>query len=104
MAVDRGFIKEVRDLIAKWNGAQCKGEREEQEEGKYILDCAAYPYFTNRSSPYDGKFTEMKPANSAKGQFKPTKRTKIRVEKKSRTINVTYLRHDALKEKNAIDT
>lgn len=51
VVVDRGFMKEVCDIMENYNEEPSKGEPEEQENGKYILDCAEYSPLINKSSP-----------------------------------------------------
>lgn len=85
--------------MANWTESESKRERNVKDNGKFILDFAAYPSFRNIRSTRDKQLTKEVRVNSANGQFIPTHRTTIPVQKRRRVTNVPALLHDGLKQK-----
>lgn len=67
------------------------------ENLKHILDFAAYPSFTNKNRTADQLLTKKVVVQSTNGQFLPTHKTTIPVDKSHGTTKVPALRHDGLR-------
>lgn len=83
--------------MANYTETANKGEQQADDNGKFILDCTAYPSFTNTHTPRDKQLTEDVRVNSVNGQFRPTHKTSIKISTGNHVAEVSALRYDGLK-------
>lgn len=84
---------------AEQRQAQEQWETEDVQEGKYLLDCAAYTSFTNRTTTDDKKLKMRLSVASANGEFKPTPRKTITLRINLKKVKLSALRADAMPQK-----
>lgn len=62
IALEQKLLGSIRDLMANWTDAEIRGSKKGTNGGKFILDCAAYPYesFTNTRGEMDRPLTKRK--------------------------------------------
>lgn len=72
------------------------GERNDIEEGKFVIYCEAYPSINNTSTEEDKPLTKPVRVTPANGQFVPTHQTKMRVSSGKSMLDVPALRNDKI--------
>lgn len=86
MDLEQKILGHISELMANWTKASDEGEQQKSEEVKSILDCAAYPSFTNKLRQTDITLTHKIRNDLANGKFQPSHRTKIKVETGTRKV------------------
>lgn len=83
--------------MANYNGMNEQADHDQQDEGKYLLDFAAYPSFLKKQRNADKPLTTKTRVTSANGQFQPTHATQVQLKINHREVSLPPLRYDHLK-------
>lgn len=63
------LLSNIKHVMANWTETETQGDQEQKDNGKLILDCVAYPSFTNAPNNRDKELTEDIRVKSTNGQF-----------------------------------
>lgn len=93
------IFKEITDFMAQQTEELEQDVREKEEQGKYLVDCAAYQSFTNHPLQDDQILTEKPNVHTANGNFQKTHKTMINLTVIKDRIKIPAFRDDNLKKK-----